>query len=854
MLSQGHRVDGQDSEGNTALHWAAWFRLDTLLSPLLERRARPDVGNDSGECPVHWAAKSSNVAALDAMTRANRALLSLRDCDGFTAFVLSAQTDNSPMMEWMYLKGVSMEEQDDYGRTALQWACYKGNKKTVQWLLSRSASIVHRDREGMTALHWAALKGHEQVADMLMDVGAVELLDVPDCAGETPIALAMRKRNRYLVGAFHKCQIFNVVLGRCFVAYNIIVFAFVLAPGVTEGRGRTEKPGWVCLWPALQVFSWCTSVRCCCHLLPMMLSPCPQPDLVLLMLVLRTFKGKMEKQVAFLWMVDQSGLAGRCGVSVLPSIACEMNAKRGNFVPSARFGQRNCGQKSGCCDDLVDADGIVLLLQIGDNLQVGWTLCLKQRESSLFAEFTGSHVVVTPLTSAKQATLNALHPVNADMQVHSADVVFCELSMDNSGWLVSISHLSSELVHKAGDGEEKYALINYGHDMLTGDGAVVPEGTTISDNFCEKHGSDWKKAQLDRATVTLHERERVTGESLGRARVEHLLAHGCGEYLTLVEKGDFKQACERRSYEKLQLLSPMFCGIIVTYQHLDTSWIKGFASQTLRPRITALSKALKTHHVLECCAMFLHGEVVLLYAFDTVFPEISRGWELGDDFAQQSALVARHTAYMIVNVTTYEAVSLTRPSHSGEYFVPQLLLQVLVSSNAADTNFHVMFWFCRDGRLSANFFLAQVEAKSCGGMNTSDVCADADSAFHRSKLRPPPLVTDFPKAEFDISTPRNSGAKSEASKHFIGTPTATGILNAFLDCDLDDAGDDDGPPLEPDYDAINEFLQGKQDGSSPSVSNASTRFDPENAGRSGALDVEEEYEDDFDPESDGEDL
>ena len=204
MLAQGHRADSQDPEGNTALHWVAWFRLDSLLHSLLARGARADVGNASGECPVHLAAKSTNVAALDAMTRANRALLSLRDCDGFTAFILSARTDNCAIMEWMYLKGASVEEQDDNGRTALHWACYNGNRKTVQWLLSRSASIIHRDREGMTALHWAALKGHEQVVDMLMSVGAAELVDVPNCAGETPISLAMRKNNRYLLGVLHK--------------------------------------------------------------------------------------------------------------------------------------------------------------------------------------------------------------------------------------------------------------------------------------------------------------------------------------------------------------------------------------------------------------------------------------------------------------------------------------------------------------------------------------------------------------------------------------------------------------------------------------------------------------------------
>ena len=58
----------------------------------------------------------------------------------------------------------------------------------------------------MTAVHWVALKGHDHVADMLMDVGGVHLLHVQDAAGDTPIALAVRKQNRYLVLSFHKAQ------------------------------------------------------------------------------------------------------------------------------------------------------------------------------------------------------------------------------------------------------------------------------------------------------------------------------------------------------------------------------------------------------------------------------------------------------------------------------------------------------------------------------------------------------------------------------------------------------------------------------------------------------------------------
>merc|ERR1719453_224625 len=82
---------------------------------------------------------------------------------------------------------------------------------------------------------------------MLLDVGAANLLHVADAAGDTPIALAMRKKNRYLVMTFHKCQLLQLLIGRphishnhfanlfvCFIAFNILVFAFIVAPGIAN--------------------------------------------------------------------------------------------------------------------------------------------------------------------------------------------------------------------------------------------------------------------------------------------------------------------------------------------------------------------------------------------------------------------------------------------------------------------------------------------------------------------------------------------------------------------------------------------------------------------------------------------
>ncbi|CAJ1359526.1 unnamed protein product [Effrenium voratum] len=665
MLAQGYRVDSQGPDGNTALHWVAWFRLDSLLSTLLEKRARPDIGNQSGECPVHWAAKAANVTALDAMTRGNRGLLSVRDCDGFTAFIISAQTDNAPVMEWMYLKGISVEEQDDWGRTALQWACYKGNRKTVQWLLSRSASIVHRDHEGMTAIHWAALKGHEQVAEMLLDVGAVELLDVPDAAGDTPVALAMRKKNRYLVMSFHKCQVFQFLIGRphlsqnhfanlflCFIIFNIIIYAFIVAPGIAA-----RNPDAVMTW-------------------------------------------------AFLM-----------GVSLL-------------------FWVQNC------------------------YADPGWLM-----PRTVYPQ----HFL---LGEDPSQAFDAEQPVESQM-VH-CDAVMQDLGEGERRELMKLEMEQNKYNYQRQLIREARKRLEEGCGLDPSSPAVGAELQPLIGPGGDSSAS--RKAQLERAAMTLHERERATGENLGRARIEHLLSMGCGEYLTLVEKGDFKQVCVVcRARRKMRSHHCKECGRCVDRLDHHCPWIDNCVGLGNQRAFFCFIVVL-----FVTIADFYYG--VFLYAFDTVFPEISRG-SFGELFRSLTsgslgpelqpiiviltavfdciwlvfvgALVARHTAYMMVNVTTYEV--LVRPSHVQRRFPKN----------------RGRFWFLQ-------------------------------GEMPRSLARPPPLVTkNLPKeAAFDISTPTGlRKPEMQASKHFIGTPTATGIFNAFLD--FDDAGEDEGPPLEPDFEAFN---------------------------------------------------
>jgi ankyrin repeat protein len=73
----------------------------------------------------------------------------------------------------------------------LRAACY-GRLTIVKILVEAGADMKARDEDGWTVLHRAAWKGDAELVQFLVDNGALELLDVTDNAGNTPLHRAAR--------------------------------------------------------------------------------------------------------------------------------------------------------------------------------------------------------------------------------------------------------------------------------------------------------------------------------------------------------------------------------------------------------------------------------------------------------------------------------------------------------------------------------------------------------------------------------------------------------------------------------------------------------------------------------------
>ncbi len=204
LLSKKADVNAAESDGSTAVLWAASLDDADLVARLLKAGANSKVRNQLGATPLSEAAFNSNTEMIKALLDAG-ADPNAVGADDQTPLMIVARTANVAAAKLLLDKGANPNAKESQrGQTALMWAAAANQGAMVRQLLANGAEpdaktatdlmtplvsaeprAQPRTPGGMTAMLFAAREGCLECAKALLEKGAK--VDLPDPEGVTPL-------------------------------------------------------------------------------------------------------------------------------------------------------------------------------------------------------------------------------------------------------------------------------------------------------------------------------------------------------------------------------------------------------------------------------------------------------------------------------------------------------------------------------------------------------------------------------------------------------------------------------------------------------------------------------------------
>jgi ankyrin repeat protein len=193
LLDQEVNIDAKDHDSKTALHWATIEHHEAITKLLLDREADVDAravyyhfdyGNRRGRTALHHAAEEGHeVTAM--LLLDHRANVNIKDSAGATALHLSAEKDHVAMTKLLIDRGADVNAERKDGTTALHLTVGQDNIAMVKLLIDHRADINAQMKDGTAVLHLVAGGGIEAGVRLLLEHGAD--VDVTDKGHRTAL-------------------------------------------------------------------------------------------------------------------------------------------------------------------------------------------------------------------------------------------------------------------------------------------------------------------------------------------------------------------------------------------------------------------------------------------------------------------------------------------------------------------------------------------------------------------------------------------------------------------------------------------------------------------------------------------
>lgn len=169
IIEHGGDVNAVDHTGQTALHWSAVRGHIPVAELLLKEGARVDTADYYGYQTTHVAAQYGQTAFLYHIVTKWNADPDVRDNDGRSPLHWAAYKGFADSIRLLLFLDAYRGSQDKEGCTPLHWAAIRGNLEasTVLVQAGKKEDLMVTDNTGSTPAQLAADKNHRQVAFFL---------------------------------------------------------------------------------------------------------------------------------------------------------------------------------------------------------------------------------------------------------------------------------------------------------------------------------------------------------------------------------------------------------------------------------------------------------------------------------------------------------------------------------------------------------------------------------------------------------------------------------------------------------------------------------------------------------------
>jgi len=188
LLEQGVDVNARQTDGTTALMWAAhWDDLETA-DLLIRARANANAANDYGVTALSLACTNGSARMVAKLLQAGGNPNAALPRTGETPLMRCAWTGNAEAVRALLARGADAKVKEKRrGQTALMWAVEQNHVEAAQALLEKGADVRARSSNGFTPLLFAARNGNVEFAKLLLGAGA----DVNEATPEDGSALVV---------------------------------------------------------------------------------------------------------------------------------------------------------------------------------------------------------------------------------------------------------------------------------------------------------------------------------------------------------------------------------------------------------------------------------------------------------------------------------------------------------------------------------------------------------------------------------------------------------------------------------------------------------------------------------------